>query len=196
MKSKRAMTTRTLACCALLAALSVVLARLIVPMPTAFTRFSIEAVPIFLAGLLFGPLAGGMVGFSADLVGCLFSGFGYNPLFCVPPILYGVVAGLFRHRVAGHHRLFWLAVSFLFAAVVGSVGYQSLTLAYTYYYDPNVEGSLRQGLVYFLSTRSVQFAVTAAIDISIIFLLLQLRLFERLRLWPPTERRGYDHDDR
>ena len=74
MKPKTKMATRTLACCALLAALSVVLARLIVPMPNAFTRFSIEAVPIFLAGLLFGPLAGAMVGFAADMVGCLFSG--------------------------------------------------------------------------------------------------------------------------
>ena len=192
MKPNTRMATRTLAFCALLAALSVVLARLIVPMPNAFTRFSIEAVPIFLAGLLFGPLAGGMVGFSADMVGCLFSGYGYNPLFCVPPILYGVVAGLFRYRVAGGMRLFWLSVSFIFAALIGSIGYQSWALAFTYYYDPSVEGSLQQGLVYFLSTRSVQFAVTAVIDISIIYLLLQLKVFDRLHLWPPKERKRYD----
>lgn len=192
MKPKTRMATRTLAFCALLAALSVVLARLIVPMPNAFTRFSIEAVPICLAGLLFGPLAGGMVGFTADLVGCLFSGYGYNPLFCVPPILYGVFAGLFRYRVAGGHRLFWLIVSFALAAAVGSVGYQSWALAFTYYYDPSVEGSLEQGLIYFLSTRSVQFAVTAAIDISVIYLLLRLRVFDRLQLWPPKERKSYD----
>lgn len=192
MKPNTRIATRTLAFCALLAALSVVLARLIVPMPNAFTRFSIEAVPIFLAGLLFGPLAGGMVGFSADMVGCLFSGYGYNPLFCVPPILYGVVAGLFRYRVAGSMRLFWLSVSFIFAALIGSIGYQSWALAFTYYYDPSVEGSLQQGLVYFLSTRSVQFAVTAVIDISIIYLLLQLKVFDRLHLWPPKERKRYD----
>ena len=52
--SKRTMTTKTLAYCALLAALSVVLARLIIPMPNVTTRFSIEAVPIYLAGMLFG----------------------------------------------------------------------------------------------------------------------------------------------
>ena len=50
------MSTRNLAYCALLAALSVVLARLIIPMPNATTRFSIEAVPIVLAGILFGPM--------------------------------------------------------------------------------------------------------------------------------------------
>ena len=51
----RPFTTKTLAYCALLAALSVVLARFLIPMPNVTTRFSIEAVPIFLAGMLFGP---------------------------------------------------------------------------------------------------------------------------------------------
>ena len=82
-KSKRVLSTKTLAYCALLAALSVVLARLVIPMPAADTRFSIEAVPIFLAGMLFGPLPGALVGFVADFVGCLFSPYGYNPLFCL-----------------------------------------------------------------------------------------------------------------
>ena len=91
-----AFPVRTLAVCALLAAVSVVLARLVIPMPNETTRFSLEAIPIFIAGMLFGPLPGALVGFVADFVGCLFSGYGYNPLFCVPPILYGLSAGLFR----------------------------------------------------------------------------------------------------
>ena len=190
---KTLMATRTLAYSALMAALSVVLARLFGLMPDTSSRYSIEAVPIFMSGMLFGPLAGGMVGFTADLVGCLFSGYGYNPLFCLPPILYGVAAGLFRYKVA-HKRLLWLIVSFVLAALVGSIGYQSWALAFTYYYDPAVEGSLQQGLIYFLSTRSVQFAVTAVIDISIIYLLLRLRIFNRMRLWPPKERRTEDDD--
>ncbi len=183
--NKQRMATKTLACCALLAALSVVLARLVVPMPNAFTRFSIEAVPIYLAGLLFGPLAGGMVGFSADLVGCLFSGYGYNPLFCIPPILYGVFGGLFRRHLAKKTSLSWLAVGFLPPVILGSIGYQSVTLAYTYYYDPGVAGSFAQGLAYFLSTRSVQFAVTLVVDVAILYLLFRVRVFEKLKLWPP-----------
>ena len=87
---------RILATSALLAAISVVLARLIIPMPNETTRFSLEAVPIFIAGMLFGPIPGALVGFVADFVGCLFSGYGYNPMFCIPPILYGLSAGLFR----------------------------------------------------------------------------------------------------
>lgn len=180
-KKTMRMTTKTLAYCALLAALSVVLARLIVPMPNAFTRFSIEAVPIFLAGLFFGPVAGGCVGFAADLVGCLFSGFGYNPIFCVPPILYGVCAGLFRWMVAQKTSLPRLVMGFLPPVVLGSVLYQSVTLAYMYYSD------FQKGLIYFLSTRSVQFAVTLVIDVLVIWLLLRSRMFHRMGIWPPRK---------
>ncbi|EKC69810.1 conserved hypothetical protein, membrane, partial [human gut metagenome] len=97
---------RILATSALLAAISVVLARLIIPMPNETTRFSLEAVPIFIAGMLFGPIPGALVGFVADFVGCLFSGYGYNPMFCIPPILYGLSAGLFRPMLVekGQHR--------------------------------------------------------------------------------------------
>ena len=86
--------TYALTVCALLTALSVVLARLLTIIPSEVSRFSLEAVPILLAGLLFGPLPGAAVGFAADFIGCLFSPFGYNPIFCLPPILYGLWAGL------------------------------------------------------------------------------------------------------
>ena len=172
------MATKTLAYCALLAALSVVFARLIVPMPNAFTRFSIEAVPIFLAGMLFGPLAGGMVGFSADLVGCLFSGFGYNPIFCLPPILYGVFGGVFRRAFVKKLSAFRLAVGFLPPVLLGSVLYQSWALGFVY----------SKGFLYFFSTRSLQFAVTLVVDVAIIYLLFRLRIFERLKVWPPRLR--------
>ncbi len=172
------MATRTLAYCALLAALSVVFARLIVPMPNAFTRFSIEAVPIFLAGMLFGPLAGGMVGFSADLVGCLFTGFGYNPLFCLPPILYGVFGGGFRRVFIKKTSVFRLALGFLPPVLLGSVLYQSWALGFVY----------SKGFYYFFTTRSVQFAVTWIVDVAIIYLLFRLRIFARLKVWPPKLR--------
>lgn len=182
--SKRTMTTKTLAYCALLAALSVVLARLIIPMPNVTTRFSIEAVPIYLAGMLFGPMAGALVGFSADLVGCLFSGYGYNPLFCLPPILYGVFGGLLRRWLMGKPGLPRLAVSFLPPVVLGSILWQSAALSYVY----NSKGSFQASLVYFLSTRTVQFAVTLVLDVLIIYLLMKSRVFDRMGLWQTSEK--------
>ncbi len=182
--SKRTMTTKTLAYCALLAALSVVLARLIIPMPNVTTRFSIEAVPIYLAGMLFGPMAGALVGFSSDLVGCLFSGYGYNPLFCLPPILYGVFGGLLRRWLMGKPSLPRLAVSFLPPVVLGSILWQSAALSYVY----NSKGSFQASLVYFLSTRTVQFAVTLVLDVLIIYLLMKSRVFDRMGLWQTPEK--------
>ena len=166
--SKRTMTTKTLAYCALLAALSVVLARLIIPMPNVTTRFSIEAVPIYLAGMLFGPMAGALVGFSADLVGCLFSGYGYNPLFCLPPILYGVFGGLLRRRLMGKPGLPRLAVSFLPPVVLGSVLWQSMALALVYGGDAKQAFFLAK-----LVSRSIQFALTGTVDTLIVWLLLR-----------------------
>jgi ECF transporter S component (folate family) len=182
---KTMMTTRTLAYCALLASLSVILARLVIPMPNEFTRFSIEAVPIFLAGMLFGPLAGGMVGFTADFVGCLmFSLYGYNPIYCIPPILYGVCAGLFRHFLAKEGSLLRLAIAFLPPIVLGSIGIQSCVLSYMNY---GIE-AFGQGLIYFLSTRSIQFAVTMVLDVLVIYLLMRSNMFTRLGLWPPVRK--------
>lgn len=176
----RTMTTRTLAYCALLAALSVILARLIIPMPDSSTRFSIEAVPIYLAGMLFGPLAGGLVGFSADAVGTLFSGYGFNPLFCVPPILYGVFGGVFRHYLSKKVSLLRLIIGLLIPVVFGSILYQSFTLAYVYFYE-----TFWEGLILKLSTRSIQFAVTMVLDAVVLNLLFKTKLFDRMGLWPP-----------
>lgn len=180
-----AMATKTMAYCALLAALSVVLARLIIPMPNATTRFSIEAVPIFLAGMLFGPMAGGLVGFCADFVGTLFSGYGFNPLFTLPPILYGVCGGLFRGILREKTTVPRLVMSFLPPVVLGSILWQSTALAFVY----NSKGSFYASLIYFLSSRSIQFAVTLVLDVLVVYLLVRTGMFARMGLWPAGERK-------
>lgn len=195
--SKLLITTRTLAYCALLAALSIVLARLMGLMPDAASRFSIEAVPIFLAGMFFGPLAGGMVGFVADFVGCLFSPFGYNPVFCIPPILYGVFAGLFRRYLNKGVNPLRLFVSFLPPVVLGSLLYQSAMLSWFYF--KGSRGSFLQGYWFYLSTRGVQFAIVIILDVLIIYLLFRTNLFRRVGLWPLPEKnkksKGKTQDD-
>lgn len=172
-------TTRTLAYCALLAALSVVLARLVIPMPNASTRFSIEAVPVFIAGMLFGPIPGALVGFTADFVGCMFSAYGFNPVFSVPPILYGLFGGLMRWYICKKPNLLRVSLSWLPPVAIGSILYQSATLAWTYY-----DGLFKEGLIYYLSTRSIQFAITIVLDIGIVFGLIKSRIFHRMGIWP------------
>ena len=182
---KRLMATKTLASCALLSALSVVLARMIIPMLDSSTRFSIEAVPIFIAGMLFGPLAGGLVGFVADATGTLFSPYGFNPIFCVPPILYGVCGGLFRHFLSKGVTISRLTASLLPPVVFGSLLYQSMTLAIVY-----PTGTFLQSFLLKLTTRSVQFAITGVLDVLVIYLLFKSRIFTRMGLWPARKRQN------
>ena len=170
---------KTTLTCALLAALSVVFARLIVPMPNATTRFSIEAVPIFIAGMLFGPLPGAFTGFAADFIGCLFTPYGYNPIFCVPPILYGLSAGLFRPWLTQKVSPVRIAVAFLPAIVLGSILYQSGSLALIYGGESKLAFFVTK-----LATRSVQFAVTGVLDVLLVWALCRSRVFTAAGVWP------------
>ncbi len=168
--------TRALATLALLAAISVVLARFIIPMPSPTMRFSIEAVPIIIAGFLFGPVPAGLVGFIADLVGCLFSGYGYNPAFAVPPILIGVCAGLMRPLLYKKISYLRVLAAFAPAVVLGSILWQSYWLAFFY-------GNKTFGA--FLISRAIQFAITSGVNALVVYLLFRSGMFKNLHLWPP-----------
>ena len=167
---KRAVVFNTyaLTVCALLTALSVILARLLTIIPSEISRFSLEAVPILLAGLLFGPVPGAAVGFAADFIGCLFSPFGYNPIFCLPPILYGLWAGLLRGYVWTKPTVWRVALTVFPAALCGSVLWQSAALALVYGGEAKLAFFLTR-----LASRSIQFAVTGVIDTAAVWLLLR-----------------------
>ena len=55
-------------------------------------------------------------------------GYGYNPIFCVPPILYGVTAGLFQGYLVKKRTLPRLALSVLSAVLLTSILYQGASL--------------------------------------------------------------------
>ncbi len=60
-------------------------------------EISLTPIPVIIAGVFFGPIAGGLVGFVADTAG-FFMGAqlgAYNPIFSVTMALFGVIAGLF-----------------------------------------------------------------------------------------------------
>lgn len=174
---KKKISTRMLVSMAMLAAIEVVLARFIIPMPNATMRFSIEAVPIIVAGLLFGPVPGALVGLVGDAVGCLFSGYGYNPIFSVSPVMIGGCAGLLRTLLYRKVNYWRILISFLPAVVLGSVFWQSYWLSFFY-------GS--HSFAWFLGSRSVQFAVTSLVNAAVILGLFKSRVFDTLKLWPPA----------
>ena len=177
MQGKNKITVKAIAGCAMLAAISIVMARLLCFATPDGVRWSLDKFPLFLAGMLFGPVMGALTGFTADFLGSLMQ-FGFNPLLCLPAILYGLFGGVFRRYLMKKCSLFRLGLSYLFPIVLGSILYQSYMLAYLFY-----DGGLMAGLAYYLGTRSVQFSIMLVAEVAIIYTLVKLKIFTRLGLW-------------
>lgn len=160
-------TVKTLVLCALFTALAVVLARLLSFAPTESTRYSLETLPILLCGLLFGPVAGALVGFASDLLGCLLSPWGYNPMFCLPPILLGFWAGLWRKPMGKE----WLRIplALLPPILFGYILEQSAALSFVYH-----PTTFLPSFVTNLGARGIQYGIITAIDWSLACLLYPL----------------------
>ena len=180
-KSKKStlFSLRTMVCCAMMIAIAVVMARLMSIVPEESSRFSLEAVPIFVSGMLFGPVAGALVGFTSDLIGCLFSPFGYNPLFCLPPVVCGVCAGLFRKYLFKKTNVFRIALAFLPYILFACILWQSLMLALVYGGDAKTAFFITK-----LATRSVQYGITYVIDVVLVWILYRSKVFTAAKLWP------------
>ena len=181
MHTKRTQAIKALVYCAMLAAISVVMARLLSFSVDGGVRWSLDKFPLFLAGMFFGPVMGALTGFVADFTGSLMQ-FGFNPLLCFPAIFYGLCGGLLRRFLAKNFSVFRLVPSYLLPTVVGSVLIQSFALAYTF-----PKGNFSASIIYYLSTRSIQFAVVAVLEILVIYLLMKSKIFTRLSVWPPIK---------
>lgn len=178
MQNKKAnLTVKTVASCALLAAISIVMARLLSFSTPDGIRWSLDKFPLFLAGMLFGPLMGGMTGFVADMLGSLMQ-FGFNPFLCPPAILYGVFGGLFRWYLVKKFSVVRLGIAYLFPVALGSILYQSCALAYFYF-----SGTLMEGILYYLGTRTFQFSIMLVAEVLMIASLMKMNVFTRIGLW-------------
>ena len=179
MQKKNKISTKYLAFCALLVALSVVMARVLCFATPNGIRWSADKFPLFLAGLLFGPVLGALTGFAADFLGSILQ-FGFNPLLCPPAILYGLFGGLLRHFIRRNPSILRLGLSYLLPVVLGSILYQSAMLSYFYF-----EGTFGAGFAYYLGTRTFQFSIMLVVEVAILYLLLKTNMFTRMGLWTP-----------
>ena len=98
--AKMTWDTRTLVFLALLIAMHIVLVRLVV-IDLGSYRITIGSVCTIIAGLWFGPLAGGVSGLISDILGCILKGYAVNPFITVAAILWGVVPALMHPLVQG-----------------------------------------------------------------------------------------------
>ena len=132
MKRNQVFSTHNLVMMAALAAMQIILSRFLGIQVSDTLRLSFESIPVVLAGLWLGPLAGGIVGFVADTIGTMLSGLTWFPPLALNPIMEGVVAGLlaryFIRGDIGESRGTWkvaltaVITGILNAFVVGLIG--------------------------------------------------------------------------
>lgn len=98
-KNNQHWNVRTLVFMALMVALHLVLTRVFVIELGAY-RISVGSVSTILAGLWLGPVAGGVCGLTADIIGCFIKGYAINPFITVAAVLWGVIPALVRPVIA------------------------------------------------------------------------------------------------
>lgn len=95
------MNARRITTCAMLITVNVVLS-ILTPIKLANFKFTFEAFPILVAGLVFGPIDGLIVGtLGSTIYQILFSGYGLmitTPLWVLPHAISGLVVGLFAKK--------------------------------------------------------------------------------------------------
>ena len=155
----------------LLAALSLILGKFL-QIPTPFSqlvRISFENLPVILAGVVLGPLAGAMTGAVADLVGCLLYGYAINPLIMVGAAVVGFIAGLCAWTFSGTRLSLRLAISVVTAHVFGSVLIKSLGLAAWYL------ASYEMGYWELVLWRALTYALISVLETMLLYFLLRHR---------------------
>ena len=166
---------RALCLAALLAAMSLILGKFLqIPTPFAeFVRISFENLPVILAGLVLGPLAGAMTGAVADLVGCLAYGYSINPIITLGAASVGLVAGLVGLLFSRAPLLLRISLSAVAAHLVGSVGIKTAGIAAWYLSKYNL------GYAELTLWRLLNYTIIAVLEIAILYALLRHRGFQK-----------------
>lgn len=123
MQKKQYWNVKTLVYMALLIALHLILTRVFVIELGAY-RISVGSVTTILAGLWLGPVAGGVCGLCADLIGCMMKGYAVNPFITVAAILWGVIPALAKPLFVNKKKTgktVGICVSIVFTAVLSSL---------------------------------------------------------------------------
>ena len=131
-------------------------------------RVTFENLPIIMAGVLYGPIVGGLVGVCSDLVSYLFSNQAYPPNLWVTlgALAVGVISGIMSRLVVKRKCYGQIILSGAAAHVVGSMIIKTIGL-YSYY-----------GIA--VLVRVPLYLVIASLEILVLCLLLGRRSFGRV----------------
>jgi ECF transporter S component (folate family) len=140
-------------------------------------RFSFENLPILLAAMHVGPIAGMTVGILADLLGCLMVGYAINPIITLGAAAIGLLGGLIPRLLPKvWPRLLRIALTVSAAHLIGSVVIKTFGLA-QYYAMP---------FIVLMLWRLLNYAIISILECALLYLLgknaaiaRQLRAFSK-----------------
>ena len=171
MRNKRRRRTTLLTTSAMMTALSVIIGifcKNYLNFSMGLFRITFENLPIILTGILYGPLAGGLVGVASDLISYLFSAQVYPPNLIVTlgAASSGIVAGLVSRFVIRKKGTAQIVLSGALAHVIASMLIKTVGL-YQFY-----------GIL--VLWRIPLYMLIAPLEILIICLLLRRKSFARI----------------
>ena len=164
---KNRFPTKTLVTMALMSAISIVLSRFCVIYFTQSLRLSFGNIPILITGLLFGPIAGAVVGAGTDILGSVISGLGWYPPLTLTPVIMGVAAGLFRGFVLKRRTYLRILPVTLTANTLGTICWSTYWLSRLY----------GNPLWTLLSVRAPFYIGIALLEALVIFILFKAKVF-------------------
>lgn len=174
------MTTRKLTTLAMLTAINVVLC-IMTPIKVINFKFTLEAFPILIAGLLLGPMGGLTVGLlGSSIYQVFFSAYGITattPLWILPHAVSGLLAGLLARKVKEYTVLNVTVIATICAFTVTILN----TLAL--YVDSKLFGYYTPKLVF--GALLLKFA--AGIILSVLYALVLPKLIKQLKKIVKTE---------
>ena len=169
-KTQKKISVQMLVITAFLAAMSVVFGKLLAINITSMIRISFENLPVVLAGILFGPVVGALVGGVADMVGCLLVGYAINPIITAGACCVGLIAGLVYRFLGFSGREKWRClVAVLSGHVVGSMVVKTIGLFLAYDFPP----------VFFL-IRVAIYLIIGIVEGTVVYLLLKAEAVRKI----------------
>ena len=157
---------------AFLAAISIVCGKYLAIRGGDVMRFSFENMPILMAGMLFGPVVGAVVGGVADLVGCVMVGYTINPVVTAGAVSIGFVGGLLYYLFGKIKRFPYtlkISISVGVSHLIGSVLIKTVGLAA--FYD--------MPLGVLMAWRLVNYVIVGALETLILWYLLKNKALMR-----------------
>lgn len=172
---------RALCFAAMLAAMSLLLGKFLqIPNPLSqIIRISFENLPILLAGITMGPLAGAMTGVVADILGCVLYGYDINPIITLGAAAVGAISGIAANYILRRPLLSRVVLAVVSAHLCGSVLIKSAGLAAWYLVQ------FEMGFWELVAWRALTYGIIAAAECAILYFLLRHKAFasmlERIR---------------